>query len=103
VQTHPCAACLSNRPAFLPRSAPSPRAAQAPADSLLSTVPRLASDLRECVKRALKRHLLERTSAMLHAIADADYRTYEAMCDPHLTAFEPEARVRPRRCYCTLR
>lgn len=36
--------------------------------------------------------LLALTQQLLDAIAAADWATYEAMCDPALTAFEPEGR-----------
>jgi len=36
--------------------------------------------------------LLALTQRLLDAIADADWHTYEDLCAPDLTAFEPEAR-----------
>lgn len=36
--------------------------------------------------------LLDLNQQLLDAIAAADWATYEALCDPALTAFEPEAR-----------
>jgi calcium/calmodulin-dependent protein kinase (CaM kinase) II len=35
--------------------------------------------------------LLQLTERLLQAIATADWATYEQLCDPSLTAFEPEA------------
>jgi ketosteroid isomerase-like protein len=37
-------------------------------------------------------HLLQLNQQLLDAIANGDWTTYEKMCDPALTAFEPEAR-----------
>jgi ketosteroid isomerase-like protein len=36
--------------------------------------------------------LLALTQRLLDAIADGDWQTYEELCDPSLTAFEPEGR-----------
>ncbi len=36
--------------------------------------------------------LLDMTRRLLDAIARADWTAYEALCDPSLSAFEPEAR-----------
>jgi calcium/calmodulin-dependent protein kinase (CaM kinase) II len=36
--------------------------------------------------------LLELTSRLLEAIRDGDWRTYESLCLPDLTCFEPESR-----------
>ena len=36
--------------------------------------------------------LIELTRKLLHSIAHGDWETYAALCDPNLTAFEPEAR-----------
>ena len=36
--------------------------------------------------------ILQLNQRLLDAIATADWTTYEALCDPQLTAFEPEAR-----------
>ncbi len=36
--------------------------------------------------------LIELTQQLLDSIADGDWPTYERLCDPGLTAFEPEAR-----------
>lgn len=36
--------------------------------------------------------LLELTQQLLDCIATADWETYERLCDPTLSAFEPEAR-----------
>lgn len=35
--------------------------------------------------------LLRLTQRLLDSIAEGDWATYEALCDPSLTAFEPEA------------
>src|SRR4051794_18979511 len=35
--------------------------------------------------------LLELNQRLLDAIAQGDWKTYEELCDPKLTAFEPEA------------
>ena len=39
----------------------------------------------------LKRDLLALNLRLLQAIVTADWKTYEELCDPTLTAFEPEA------------
>jgi calcium/calmodulin-dependent protein kinase (CaM kinase) II len=36
--------------------------------------------------------LLDLTQQLLDSIAEADWATYERLCDPTLSAFEPEAR-----------
>lgn len=36
--------------------------------------------------------ILERNQRVLDAVAAGDWRTYEALCDPTLSCFEPEAR-----------
>ncbi len=36
--------------------------------------------------------LLEQNRRLLDAIAAGDWKTYEELCDPQLTCFEPEAR-----------
>ncbi|MBB74685.1 MAG: DUF4440 domain-containing protein [Planctomycetaceae bacterium] len=41
---------------------------------------------------SLQRELIQRTGVLLEAICAGDWQTYEAICDPGLTAFEPEAR-----------
>lgn len=41
---------------------------------------------------ALARELLELNQRLLDSIAKGDWATYEDLCDPALTAFEPEAR-----------
>merc|ERR1712096_419594 len=41
---------------------------------------------------SLQRELIQRTGVLLEAISSGDWQTYEAICDPGLTAFEPEAR-----------
>jgi len=38
------------------------------------------------------KELLDLTERLLHAIAAGDWETYQLLCDPTLTAFEPEAR-----------
>jgi len=35
--------------------------------------------------------LLELSYRLLESITDGDWKTYESLCDPSLTAFEPEA------------
>ena len=35
--------------------------------------------------------LLDLTSRLLRSIQEGDWKTYEELCDPKLTAFEPEA------------
>ena len=42
--------------------------------------------------RATIEHVLELNRRLLVAIADGDWNTYAELCDPTLTAFEPEAR-----------
>lgn len=42
--------------------------------------------------QSLEAELLALTQRLLDAIAQADWATYSALCDPTLTAFEPEAR-----------
>ena len=41
---------------------------------------------------ALTQELLLLNQRLLDSIAGADWKTYEELCDPSLTAFEPEAR-----------
>ena len=41
---------------------------------------------------APQQELLELTRRLLDSIARADWATYQELCDPTLTAFEPEAR-----------
>lgn len=36
--------------------------------------------------------LLQLTSRLLRSIAEGDWKTYTELCDPQITAFEPEAR-----------
>jgi calcium/calmodulin-dependent protein kinase (CaM kinase) II len=38
-----------------------------------------------------EQELLDLTRRLLDAIAGADWKTYEELCDPSLTCFEPEA------------
>jgi calcium/calmodulin-dependent protein kinase (CaM kinase) II len=40
---------------------------------------------------ALKEELLRLNQRLLESIANADWATYQELCDPSLTAFEPEA------------
>ncbi len=40
---------------------------------------------------SLAQQLLQLTQRLLESIAVADWATYEELCDPSLTAFEPEA------------
>jgi hypothetical protein len=42
--------------------------------------------------RATVEHILQLSRRLLTSIADADWATYADLCDPTLTAFEPEAR-----------
>lgn len=44
------------------------------------------------MKRELYDELLARTQHLLDAIAAGDWKTYVELCDPALSAFEPEAR-----------
>jgi len=39
-----------------------------------------------------REELLELNERLLHAIAAGDWKTYEELCHPDLTCFEPEAR-----------
>lgn len=41
---------------------------------------------------ATREDLLSLTQKLLNAISAADWKTYEQLCDPSLTCFEPEAR-----------
>ncbi|MEX2113563.1 MAG: DUF4440 domain-containing protein [Pirellulales bacterium] len=36
--------------------------------------------------------LLELTQQLLDSVAESDWKTYETLCDPSLSAFEPEGR-----------
>jgi hypothetical protein len=40
----------------------------------------------------IEREVLELTHRLLDSIAKADWETYQLLCDPSLTCFEPEAR-----------
>jgi calcium/calmodulin-dependent protein kinase (CaM kinase) II len=40
----------------------------------------------------VERELIELTQRLLDSIAASDWEAYQALCDPTLTAFEPEAR-----------
>jgi calcium/calmodulin-dependent protein kinase (CaM kinase) II len=42
--------------------------------------------------QATESELLDATRRLLDAIAAQDWATYESLCDPSLTCFEPEAR-----------
>jgi calcium/calmodulin-dependent protein kinase (CaM kinase) II len=44
------------------------------------------------VSDSCREELLQRTQQLLDSIAQADWKTYEALCDPSLSAFEPESR-----------
>ena len=44
------------------------------------------------MNESIHRELIEQTRALLTAICAGDWPTYERLCDPSLTAFEPEAR-----------
>jgi calcium/calmodulin-dependent protein kinase (CaM kinase) II len=35
--------------------------------------------------------ILDKTKLLLRSIAEADWTTYESLCDPSITCFEPEA------------
>lgn len=41
---------------------------------------------------AVKQELLDLTAKLLHSIASKDWATYAELCDPALTAFEPEGK-----------
>jgi ketosteroid isomerase-like protein len=43
-------------------------------------------------KQATAEHILDLNQRLLASIADGDWKTYAELCDPKLTAFEPEAR-----------
>jgi hypothetical protein len=43
-------------------------------------------------EQATVQHLLDLNKRLLAGIADGDWKTYMELCDPTLTAFEPEAR-----------
>lgn len=40
----------------------------------------------------VQKELLELTQKLLDSIAEGDYDTYQSICHPSLTAFEPEAK-----------
>jgi calcium/calmodulin-dependent protein kinase (CaM kinase) II len=40
---------------------------------------------------SVQQHLIDLTQQLLESIASGDWSTYERLCDPTLTAFEPEA------------
>jgi len=42
--------------------------------------------------QATVKHILDLNQRLLASIADGDWKTYAELCDPTLTAFEPEAR-----------
>jgi calcium/calmodulin-dependent protein kinase (CaM kinase) II len=42
-------------------------------------------------RSAIEQELLELTARLLESIAGGDWETYEELCDPTLSAFEPEA------------
>jgi calcium/calmodulin-dependent protein kinase (CaM kinase) II len=44
------------------------------------------------MSEAAKQELLTLTHRLLESIAKADWETYQLLCDPTLSAFEPEAR-----------
>jgi hypothetical protein len=41
---------------------------------------------------ATVKHILDLNQRLLASIADGDWKTYSELCDPALSAFEPEAR-----------
>jgi calcium/calmodulin-dependent protein kinase (CaM kinase) II len=43
------------------------------------------------MSEATRQQLIELTQQLLDSIASGDWTTYERLCDPTLTAFEPEA------------
>jgi ketosteroid isomerase-like protein len=43
------------------------------------------------MSESTSRELLQLTQRLLDSIASGDWRVYQELCDPHLTAFEPEA------------
>jgi ketosteroid isomerase-like protein len=43
------------------------------------------------MSNAVESELLERNQRLLDSIAQGDWATYSELCDPSLTAFEPEA------------
>ena len=48
----------------------------------------------EATSAAVEAELLTLNQRLLESIAAADWATYDALCDPTLSAFEPEARGR---------
>ena len=44
------------------------------------------------MNNATREELLSLTNRLLEAIATGDWETYQLLCDPTLSAFEPEAR-----------
>jgi hypothetical protein len=42
--------------------------------------------------QATVKHVLDLNMRLLASIADGDWKTYAELCDPTITAFEPEAR-----------
>ncbi|XP_023716515.1 calcium/calmodulin-dependent protein kinase type II alpha chain isoform X12 [Cryptotermes secundus] len=45
----------------------------------------------ESYQRARKQEIIKMTEQLIEAINTGDYEAYTKICDPHLTAFEPEA------------
>jgi len=47
--------------------------------------------LRDPANEARKNDIIRSTELLLEAISSSDFESYARLCDPHLTAFEPEA------------
>ncbi|XP_066256434.1 calcium/calmodulin-dependent protein kinase type II alpha chain isoform X4 [Euwallacea similis] len=56
----------------------------------LSKRPRLL-DVEESVIRSRRQEIIKMTEQLIEAINTGDFEAYTKICDPHLTAFEPEA------------
>ena len=50
-------------------------------------------ELRGAIEPYISADILDRTQALLDAVARRDWAAYECLCDPSLTAFEDEAKV----------
>ena len=44
------------------------------------------------MSQSTEQHLLDLTQQLLECVAAGDWETYQSLCDPTLSAFEPEAR-----------